>query len=77
MLFLGHSPNCYIYDPDQEDWTGRITLPKKMDYSGSMYTLTHDRHARGIGLLDRPARPRRSISLRREEDGVEGAKTHG
>ena len=40
MLFLGHSPNCYIYDPDQEDWTGRITLPKKMDYSGSMYTLT-------------------------------------
>ncbi|HZK81908.1 MAG TPA: hypothetical protein VFC46_12595 [Humisphaera sp.] len=40
MLFLGHSPWGYIYDPERGDWTARSPLPKAMDYSGSMYTLT-------------------------------------
>ncbi|HET6252192.1 MAG TPA: kelch repeat-containing protein [Tepidisphaeraceae bacterium] len=40
MIFLGHSPHGYIYDPDKGDWATRIALPKGMNYSGSMYTLT-------------------------------------
>ena len=40
MIFLGHSPWGYVYDPDQGDWTTRHALPKPMNYSGSMYTLT-------------------------------------
>lgn len=40
MIFLGHSPWGYVYDPDLGDWTDRHALPKQMDYSSSMYTLT-------------------------------------
>ncbi len=40
MIFLGHSPWGYIYDPDRGDWTTRFKLPRAMDYSGSFYTLT-------------------------------------
>jgi hypothetical protein len=48
MVFLGHSPWGYIYDPDQGDWTTRHALPKKMDYSGSMYTLTTTATPKGL-----------------------------
>jgi hypothetical protein len=40
MLFLGHAPFGYVYDPDRGEWTARNPLPKAMGYSGSMYTLT-------------------------------------
>jgi hypothetical protein len=40
MLFLGHAPFGYLYDPDRGEWTARSPLPKAMSYSGSMYTLT-------------------------------------
>jgi hypothetical protein len=48
MIFLGHSPWGYVYDPDRGDWTTRLALPKKMDYYGSMYTLTTTATPQGL-----------------------------
>jgi hypothetical protein len=48
MIFLGHSPWGYVYDPDRGDWTTRHALPKPMDYSGSMYTLTTTSTPQGL-----------------------------
>ncbi|MFO7899963.1 MAG: kelch repeat-containing protein [Planctomycetota bacterium] len=40
MLFCGHNPWCYVFDPDVADWTGRVRKPRGMNYRGSFYTLT-------------------------------------
>jgi hypothetical protein len=40
MLFLGHSPWCYVFDAGVGDWTGRSTKPSEMNYNDSFYTLT-------------------------------------
>jgi hypothetical protein len=48
MIFLGHSPWGYTYDPDRGDWSTRFALPRAMDYSGSFYTLTTTATPRGL-----------------------------
>jgi hypothetical protein len=40
MLFCGHNPWCYVFDPGAADWTGRLRKPGGMNYRGSFYTLT-------------------------------------
>ena len=39
LLYLGHSPFGYVYDPQRGDWTSRGPLPRQMNYAGSMSTL--------------------------------------
>ncbi|HEX3313762.1 MAG TPA: kelch repeat-containing protein, partial [Gemmataceae bacterium] len=39
MYFAGHHHECYVYDPDKGDWTGRIPKPKGMTYDSCFYTL--------------------------------------
>ncbi|MFW6107576.1 MAG: hypothetical protein ACOC70_00115 [bacterium] len=39
MLFCGHNPWCYIFDPGLADWAGRVRKPRGMSYRGSFYTL--------------------------------------
>lgn len=40
MLFTGQRENCFIYDPEVADWTGRFAKPKGMVYNSCFYTLT-------------------------------------
>jgi len=40
MLFTGKREFCYVYDPDQGDWTTRFAKPKGMTYDSCFYTLT-------------------------------------
>ena len=54
MIFLGHSPWGYIYDPDRGDWTTRFQLPRAMDYSGSFYTLTTTATPHGLVCWTQP-----------------------
>ncbi len=48
MIFLGHSPWGYVYDPDQGDWTGRHALPQEMNYNASFFTLTTTPTPKGL-----------------------------
>jgi hypothetical protein len=48
MLFLGHPPFAYIYDPDRGEWTARSPIPKAMCYTGAMFTLTTTATPRGL-----------------------------
>ena len=40
LLFTGETKHCYFYDPDREDWAGRIPKPAGMVYGDCFYTLT-------------------------------------
>jgi len=40
LLFTGETKFCYLYDPDQADWAGRIAKPAGMVYGDCFYTLT-------------------------------------
>jgi len=40
MVFTGHSPWFYMFDPAVEDWIGRGEKPAAMCYGGCFYTLT-------------------------------------
>ncbi len=48
MLFVGHGRNCYVYDPDLADWTGRFVKPKGMIYGGCFYNLNCCRTPAGV-----------------------------
>ncbi|HOX07286.1 MAG TPA: kelch repeat-containing protein [Planctomycetota bacterium] len=48
MLFVGHGRNCYVYDPDLADWTGRFVKPGGMIYDGCFYNLNCCRTPQGI-----------------------------
>ncbi len=40
MVFTGHNPWSYLFDPQVGDWVGRAKKPATMCYGGSFYTLT-------------------------------------
>ncbi len=40
MVFTGHNPWSYLFDPKAADWIGRSEKPALMNYGGSFYTLT-------------------------------------
>jgi hypothetical protein len=40
MVFIGHDPWSYLFDPAVADWIGRSRKPGGMSYDGSFYTLT-------------------------------------
>ncbi|MCG3179889.1 MAG: hypothetical protein BIFFINMI_02239 [Phycisphaerae bacterium] len=40
MVFTGHNPWSYLFDPAVGDWIGRTRKPNLMNYNGSFYTLT-------------------------------------
>ena len=48
MLFLGHPPFAYQYDPQRGDWVARSPVPKDMCYSGAMFTLTTTTTPQGL-----------------------------
>jgi len=39
MFFNGKTWNCYVYDPEVADWTGRFPKPRGMAYNDCYYTL--------------------------------------
>ncbi len=39
MVFIGHDPWSYLFDPAVADWIGRTRKPGGMSYDGSFYTL--------------------------------------
>ena len=40
MVFTGHNPWSYLFDPQVGDWVGRSKKPGLMSYDSSFYTLT-------------------------------------
>ncbi|MGA2065431.1 MAG: kelch repeat-containing protein [Thermoguttaceae bacterium] len=40
MVFTGHNPWSYLFDPRAGDWVGRSKKPAPMCYDSSFYTLT-------------------------------------
>ena len=40
MVFVGHNPWSYLFDPAVADWIGRTRKPGGMSYDSSFYTLT-------------------------------------
>jgi hypothetical protein len=40
MVFTGHNPWSYLFDPRLGDWVGRSEKPRPMCYDSSFYTLT-------------------------------------
>lgn len=40
MVFTGHNPWSYLFDPRAGDWIGRTQKPAAMCYDSSFYTLT-------------------------------------
>ena len=40
MVFTGHNPWSYLFDPQAGDWVGRSKKPRAMCYDSSFYTLT-------------------------------------
>ena len=40
MVFTGHNPWSYLFDPQAGDWAGRSKKPGPMCYDSSFYTLT-------------------------------------
>jgi hypothetical protein len=40
MVFAGRDRDCFLYDPDVADWSGRFPKPKGMSYDSCFYTLT-------------------------------------
>ena len=40
MVFTGHNPWSYLFDPQAGDWVGRSKKPAAMCYDSSFYTLT-------------------------------------
>jgi hypothetical protein len=40
MVFVGHNPWSYLFDPAAADWIGRTRKPGDMSYDSSFYTLT-------------------------------------
>ncbi len=40
MVFTGHNPWSYLFDPQAGDWVGRSKKPRPMCYDSSFYTLT-------------------------------------
>lgn len=40
MVFTGHNPWSYLFDPQAGDWVGRAKKPNLMCYDSSFYTLT-------------------------------------
>jgi len=40
MVFTGHNPWSYLFDPQVGDWVGRSKKPSQMSYDSSFYTLT-------------------------------------
>jgi len=40
MVFVGHNPWSYLFDPAVADWIGRTGKPDGMSYNSSFYTLT-------------------------------------
>jgi hypothetical protein len=48
MVFVGHNPWSYLFDPAVADWTGRTRKPDGMSYNSSFYTLTCCQTPEGI-----------------------------
>lgn len=40
MFFVGRKSDCFVWDPDLGDWSGRFAKPKEMTYGDAYYTLT-------------------------------------
>jgi hypothetical protein len=40
MVFAGRDKDCFVWNPDAADWTGRFSKPKEMSYNSCFYTLT-------------------------------------
>ncbi|MCY2991886.1 MAG: hypothetical protein NTY19_29015 [Planctomycetota bacterium] len=48
MVFVGHNPWSYLFDPGVADWSGRTGKPRGMSYDSSFYTLTCSQTPAGI-----------------------------
>lgn len=48
MVFVGHNPWSYLFDPAAADWIGRTGKPDGMSYNSSFYTLTCCQTPEGI-----------------------------
>ena len=48
LFFTGQQRDCFVYDPDVGDWTGRFAKPAGMVYNDCFYTLTLCATPRGL-----------------------------